>query len=324
MSGVTIGVDIGGTFTKFGIVDENGTCIKEGFTCTDRYKDIESFLENLHKEITKSINAVGDNIEIRGIGIGAPNGNYYKGTIEHAANLNWKGIVPLVDLMQKYFPGIHISLTNDANAAAIGEMVFGDAQEMKNFVVITLGTGLGSGIVINGELIYGHDGFAGEIGHVTVEENGRICGFGRRGSLETYVSATGIKRTAFALMADSLEPSELRNYSYKDLTSELIYKAAMNGDALALKCFDITCKYLGKAMANTVAHFSPEAIFLFGGLAKAGDLILKATKDYMEEHLLPVYKNKIKILPSVLQHLNAAVMGASALAWNELKKVQEA
>lgn len=319
MKEVTAAIDIGGTYTKFGLVDINGNCLKEGIVNTIDYEDINLFVQDVHAEINKIVESLDLKVIIKGVGIGVPNGNYYSGKIEHAANLKWKGIVPLVDLFQPYYNDIPITLTNDANAAALGEMFFGGGREVKNFIVITLGTGLGSGIVVNGELVYGHDGFAGELGHVTVEEGGRICGFGRRGSLETYVSATGIKRTAFALMADTNMQSSLQHFTYHDLTSEDIYNAAIEGDKLARECFEITGRYLGRALANSVAHLSPEVIFLFGGLAKAGDMIFEPTRRHMEEHLLPVYKNKIKIKASGLLNVNAAVMGAGALAWKEIK-----
>ncbi|NBC84359.1 MAG: ROK family protein [Bacteroidetes bacterium] len=318
MKEVTIGIDIGGTFTKFGCIDINGKSYNNGVISTDQYDDIHAYIKDLHDEIRKCIQSANEELDIKGIGIGAPNSNYYTGQIEHAANLNWKGKVPIVDIVKQYFRDIPVLLTNDANAAALGEMVFGNARDMKNFIVITLGTGLGSGLVVNGQLVYGHDGFAGELGHVMVKEGGRLSGFGLRGSLETYVSATGIKRTAFALLADTNEESILQDFSYRELTSEDIYNAAMAGDNVAKQCFEYTAEILGKSLANTVAHTSPEAIFLFGGLAKAGDMIIKPAKKYMEEHLIPAFKNKVQIMPSGLLDQNVAVLGASALAWNDI------
>lgn len=320
MKDVVIGIDIGGTFTKFGIVDKDGNCLKENFTSTDKYSEFDVYLEHLHTEIVELISSINDAINIKGIGVGAPNGNYYQGTIEHAPNLNWKGIVPFVEKFGEYFPGIPVRLTNDANAAAIGEMIYGGAKEMDDFVVITLGTGLGSGIVVNGNLVYGHDGFAGEVGHMNVKHRGRSCGCGNRGCLETYVSATGIKRTAFKLLAERIDPSELRDISFNDMTSKMISEAAKKGDKIALEAFELTGRILGVKLADVVAFSSPQAIFIFGGLAKAGDLIFEPTHRYMEESLLPIFRNKIKILPSQLQDANAAVLGASALAWRELQK----
>ncbi|HOK50491.1 MAG TPA: ROK family protein [Bacteroidales bacterium] len=314
-----VGIDIGGTFTKFGIVDKEGNCYFEGSvpTQSDENESVEAYVANLSTKIKSVIGNFPD-LEIRGLGIGVPNGNYYRGTIEHAANLKWKGIVPLADLFRQYFT-VPVVLTNDANAAAIGEMVYGGAKNMRDFIVITLGTGLGSGIVANGHLLYGHDGFAGELGHVTVYPEGRVCGCGRRGCLETYVSATGIKRTVFELLAQSMVDSPLRNIPYQELTAENIAKYAQLGDRIALEAFDFTAKILGQKLADAVAFTSPEAIFIFGGLAKAGDLLLAPTRKYFEESLLPVYRNKIKILLSEMTEVNAAVLGAGALAWSEIQ-----
>ncbi|MCX7986112.1 MAG: ROK family protein [Bacteroidales bacterium] len=318
MKKAVVGIDIGGTFTKFGIVDKEGNCYFEGSvpTQSEEVEHVENYVENLSSKIKSVINNFPE-LEICGLGIGVPNGNYYKGTIEHAANLKWKGIVPLADLFRKHF-SLPVVLTNDANAAAIGEMVYGGAKKMRDFIVITLGTGLGSGIVSNGHLIYGHDGFAGELGHITVYPEGRTCGCGRKGCLETYVSATGIKRTVFELLASSMDDSPLRNITFNELTAEIIAKNAQQGDTIALKAFDFTAKILGQKLADAVAFTSPEAIFLFGGLAKAGELILNPTRKYFEESLLPVYRNKIQILLSEMTEVNAAVMGAGALVWNEI------
>jgi glucokinase len=320
MTEVVIGIDIGGTFTKFGIVDRDGNCLKENFTSTDKFSELDVYLEHLHTEIEELINSINNDITIKGVGIGAPNGNYYNGTIEHAPNLNWKGIIPFVERLKEYFPGLPVVLTNDANAAAIGEMIYGGAKGMKDFIVITLGTGLGSGIVVGGNVVYGHDGFAGELGHVNVKHRGRNCGCGKRGCLETYVSATGIKRTVFKLLAERVESSELRDISFNDLTAKMISEAAKKGDKIALEAFQITGRILGVKLADAVACTSPEVIFLFGGLALADNLIFDPTIKNMEENLFPIYKGKVKVLPSQLQDANAAVLGASALAWKELGK----
>jgi glucokinase len=320
MTEVVIGIDIGGTFTKFGIVDKEGNCLKENFTSTDKYLEFDVYLENLHTEIEELIDSLNIEIKIKGIGIGAPNGNYYLGTIENATNLIWKGVIPFVDIFKKFFPGIPVVLTNDANAAAIGEMIYGGAKGMNDFIVITLGTGLGSGIVVDGNIVYGHDGFAGELGHMNVKHRGRNCGCGKRGCLETYVSATGIKRTVFKLLAEKIDATELRDISFNDLTSKMISEAAKKGDKIALEAFEITGRILGVKLADAVATTRPEKIFIFGGLSKAGDLIFTPTRKYMEENLLPIFRGKIEILPSQLGDVNAAVLGASALAWKELNK----
>ncbi len=317
MKEVAVGVDIGGTYTKYGIVDKEGNCLLDGSISTTQEKELDNYLKLLKTTIDNATKSVKEQIEIKGIGIGAPNGNYYNGTIEFAPNLSWKGIVPFIEHFKNIY-NIPMALTNDANAAAIGEMMYGGAKKMKDFIVITLGTGLGSGLVVNGELVYGHDGFAGELGHLTVVRNGRMCASGRRGSLETYVSAPGIKRTVFELLADSLEESEFRDVTFNDLNAKMISDAAKRGDKIAQEAFEITGKYLGEALADTVAHTSPEAIFLFGGLANAGKLIIEPTKRHMELNLLKIFQNKVKILPSGLTETNAAVMGASALVWKEL------
>ncbi|MBN1951184.1 MAG: ROK family protein [Bacteroidales bacterium] len=320
MRDVVIGIDIGGTFTKYGIIDKTGHCLKENFTSTDKYQEFDMFLENLQTEIEESLVSITERVEVKAIGIGAPNGNYYSGTIENAPNLNWKGIVPFVERFKTFFPNIPVVLTNDANAAALGEMIYGGAKGMKDFIVITLGTGLGSGIVVDGKLVYGHDGFAGELGHINVKHRGRECGCGKRGCLETYVSATGLKRTVLKLMAERITESELRDYSFNDLTSKMVSEAAKKGDEIALEAFEITGRILGVKLADAVTCTSPEAIFLFGGLARAGDLLLNPTRKYMEENLFPVYRGKVKLILSDLKETNAAVLGASALAWKELEK----
>ncbi len=318
MKDIVIGIDVGGTFTKYGIVDKNGNCLFENSISTNSVNGAESFIKELSIQLKADLLKFPD-AHLCGIGVGAPNGNYYNGTIEFAPNLKWIGIIPVVKLFNQHFD-VPAVLTNDANAAAIGEMIFGGAKNMKDFVVITLGTGLGSGIVSNGELIYGHDGFAGEIGHTIVKLNGRQCGCGRRGCLETYASATGIKRTVYKLLADSLYESKLRGVCFNDLTAEMITNAANEGDKIAIEAFEYTAIFLGQKLADSVAYTSPEAFFLFGGLAKAGDLIFKPTIKHFEANLLNIYKGKVKVLPSGLSEVNAAVMGSAALAWNELGK----
>lgn len=315
---VAIGVDIGGTNTVFGFVDAQGKCIYESSISTLPEKNADHLFERLFAEVDKSFKTFESEYELVGIGLGAPNGNYYNGTIEHAPNLKW-GYVDVIKIIKKY-SSLPAALTNDANAAAIGEMIFGAAKGMKNFIVITLGTGLGSGIVVNGELVYGADGFAGEIGHTIIDPNGRECGCGRKGCLETYASATGICRTVYELIGTTNIPSELRNISFNQLTSKNIADAANRGDQLALKAFDYTARILGMRLADSVAYLSPEAIILFGGLALSGDLIFKPTQKYMEEYMLNIFKNKVKLLPSELPGATAAVLGSSALIWNELNK----
>lgn len=317
MNKVVAGIDIGGTFTKMGVVDKSGKVYAERSIPSDTHPDINLFLNDLEKSVRDLLKKSGEDVELQSIGIGAPNANYYTGAIEFAPNLNWRGVIPLADMMKKRF-SVPVAITNDANAAAIGEMVYGGAVTMKDFIVITLGTGLGSGIVVNGNLVYGHDGFAGELGHVNVVENGRHCGCGRKGCLETYVSATGIKRTVYEQLARRSDESELRGIPFDELTAKKISKEADRGDPVAIKSFDQTGKILGKALADVVALFSPEAIFLLGGLAKAGDHIFKPAKDYMEKNLLTIFKEKVNILPSSLKKGNAAVLGAAGLAWKEI------
>lgn len=318
MKELAIGIDIGGTNTKFGLVDKNGNCFYEGSIKTHQYENVEDFVRDLSTELSKIIvTTSADKHDIKGIGIGAPNGNYFKGTIEFAPNLRWKGIIKFADLFKKYFY-YPVILTNDANAAAIGEMIYGAAMRMKDFILITLGTGLGSGFVANGDMIYGHDGFAGELGHTIIIPDGRQCGCGRKGCLEQYASATGIVKTAIEMIDYSYSDSILKKYNKEEITSKIIFEAAKSGDKIALDAFDYTGKMLGLGLANAVAITSPEAIILFGGLSLAGDYILKPTKKYMEENLLDIYKNKVKIIPSALNDKNAAILGASALVWKEI------
>jgi len=317
---IAIGIDIGGTNTVFGFVDREGNIIGEGRLLTTEYIEIEVFVAALYEKINVTLQKIGEDIEIVGYGIGAPMGNINKGTIEEAADLPWKGIVPLADILKRH-TNLPIIVTNDANAAAVGEMIYGGARGMKNFVVVTLGTGLGSGFVIDGKLVYGHDGFAGEIGHTAIRPglSNRDCGCGRKGCLETYVSATGLKRSLLKIMADSTKPSELRDYSFNELTAEIIYKAAKKGDYIAKRAFTHTGRMLGFKLADVVAHTNPEAIFLFGGLANAEDLIFEPAKEYMEENLLNIYKGKVKLLQSELKAKNAAVLGASSLVWSSIE-----
>lgn len=319
MKQLVVGVDIGGTNSVYGLVDRDGNIFGEGVISTRKYPDFDQYLEELYIGIQDLLKKLDFEYEFLGIGIGAPNANYYNGTIEYAANLAWNGVVPFVEKFKRYYPNVPIIITNDANAAAIGEMIYGAARGMKDFIVVTLGTGLGSGFVANGELVYGHDSFAGELGHVIVQRSGRQCGCGRKGCLETYVSATGIKRTAFKLLADHIEDSEFRNITYNDLTAEMITKAALNGDPLAIEAYEYTGTMLGQALADAVTITSPEAIILFGGLAKAGKYIFEPTKRSLEGNLLRNFQNKVKLLPSGIDGRNAAVLGASALAWQQLE-----
>ncbi len=324
MNKISVGVDIGGTNTVFGLVNQEGEVLAKGNIPTPNDPDVEKYVATLSSEIKQLISSVQkqrDKIEIIGIGIGAPNANYYTGTIEQAPNLAFKGIVPLVDLLKQHFNLAIIEITNDANAATMGEMIYGGAKGMKNFVMITLGTGLGSGLVVNGELVYGNDGFAGECGHTTIIPEGRVCGCGGRGHLEVYCSASGIRRTALELMAQHGDSNcLLSQYPITELSSQKIYSAAVAGDIIAQETFKQTGYYLGIGLANTVAHTSPEAIFLFGGPTKAGDLILKPTIESMEKHLLPIFKGKVKVLPSELKEGSAAIVGASALVWQKVEK----
>ncbi len=320
MKQVTAGIDIGGTNTQIGLVDRQGNCLTETNISTKAYKEPDVFLKTVYQKIEEIKNALSEKVEICGVGFGAPNGNYYNGTIEFAPNLEWKGIVKVVDIFKQYYKNIPIVLTNDANAAAVGEMIFGGAKGMRDFIEITLGTGVGSGIVVNGELVYGHDGFAGEIGHTIVDPNGRQCGCGRKGCLETYASAGGIVRTVFELLGKYTTPSKLRDVPFNKLTSKMITEAAQENDEIALKAFDYTGELLGLKLADSVAHTSPEAIFLFGGLAQAGDFIFKPTHSHMEKNMLNIYKNKVKLLPSGLKDKNIAILGASAIAWKEIDK----
>ena len=311
-----IGIDIGGTNTVFGVVDKRGQIIKNGSIKTNTHAEVGDYINELTKALNEIIDQTGSKDLIKGIGVGAPNGNFFTGSIEFAPNLRWKGVIPFTEMLEEKVK-IPVALTNDANAAAIGEMTYGAARGMKDFIVVTLGTGVGSGIVVNGQLVYGHDGFAGELGHVIMRRNtGRLCGCGRAGCLEAYSSATGLVRTAREYL--DLQPevnSRLRTIPLEDLTSKDVFDAAMAGDEMAKKVFKFTGEILGEAFADFVAFSSPEAIILFGGLANAGDLILKPIRESMEKNLLNIYRDKIKLLFSALKESDAAVLGASALGW---------
>ncbi len=315
MEPLAIGIDIGGTGTKYGIVDRVGNLLFSGEMSTKKHVTVEPFIDELYLSIAPFIEQAGGVGRIKGIGIGAPNGNYYKNTIEHAANLPWKGIIPFGEMVQDKFK-MPVVLTNDANAAAIGEMMYGAAQGMNDFIMITLGTGVGSGIVANGKLVYGHDGFAGELGHTIIIPDGRYHeGTKKKGSLESYASATGVRLNALEFLEKTKTPSLLRSIPKEKIDSKKVHDAATEGDELAKEIFDYTGKILGMALANFVMFSNPEAIVLFGGLTKAGDFILKPTRDYMEENLIQVFQNKVKILVSHLKESDAAILGASALVW---------
>lgn len=320
MKEFVIGIDIGGTNTKYGIVNHRGEISNKGEISTTEYKDLNKYIDALHKELQPAIEELGGISFIKGIGVGAPNGNYYTGTIEYAPNLQWKGVLPMAKLISEKFQ-IPSTLTNDANAAAVGEMMYGAGRGMKDFIMITLGTGVGSGIIANGQLIYGHDGFAGELGHTTVIYNGRPhWATGLKGSLECYASATGIAITAKEFLDERIkEDSLLRKYAHEDITSKIVFEAAIAGDKIAMDVFEYTGKILGLALANFVMFSSPEAIILFGGVIQAGKLLLDPVRKSMEENLLPIFQNKVKLLFSELKESDAAILGASALAW-EIKK----
>jgi glucokinase len=309
-----LGIDIGGTTTSFGFVDRAGTIVSAMSIPTEAEAPAEALVSRLHPLIETARAGLPP---IRGIGIGAPNANHHQGTIEKAVNLRWGDRVDFLGLMRKHFD-VPLAITNDANAAAVGEMLFGNAQGMKDFLVITLGTGLGSGIVVDGRLVHGSSGFAGELGHVVVDPEGRQCGCGKQGCLETYVSATGLRRTALVLLAERNDPSPLRALAFTEMTSKRIFEAARGGDALALAAFDRTARILGMKLADAVAHTSPEAIFLAGGLATAGELLFEPTRRYLEHFLFGMYRGTVAVLPSKLEAGNSAILGAAALIWSEL------
>ena len=315
MKEIVAGIDIGGTNTVYGLVDRTGNVVAESSLKTTDYPEIGDFVTALVSAINKLL--LSGQYKLLGIGIGAPNANYHKGTIELAPNLAWKGIVPLADLIRKKID-VPVIVTNDANAAAMGEMIFGGAKNMKDFIVLTLGTGLGSGIVINGQMVYGHTGFAGELGHTTVVQGGRACGCGRKGCFETYASASGLVRTVLLLLSEMREDSILRDVPPSELTSKKIAEAAVKKDPVALKAMDYTAEKLAFGIYNAIGFSSPEAVFLFGGLANAGEMLFEPVRKYVDMNVQPIFRGTVKILPSGIPESNAAVMGAAALIWNEI------
>ena len=313
MQSLALGIDIGGTNTVFGIVNRRGEILVQDSMLTAGYPTVAGYIEALSEKLLSMMDGAGRNM-IAGAGVGAPNGNYYTGEVTNAVNLPWKGSIPLAKLIGEAI-GLKTTITNDANAATIGEMMYGAAKGMKDFVMVTLGTGVGSGFVANGQLIYGHDGFAGELGHLIAVRDGRDCACGRKGCLETYASATGIVRTAREWLSERADDSVLRDVISVTLSARMITEAAQAGDKLALEIFDFTGKILGQCLADVVAITSPEAIILFGGLARAGALILEPVKRHMEDSMLGIYRNKVALLPSTLPDSDAAILGASALVW---------
>ncbi|MFC6266836.1 ROK family protein [Frigoriflavimonas asaccharolytica] len=311
---LALGIDIGGTNTKFGIVNHRGEILSKETLKTTDYEDVEDFVDALHSKIKPLLKNFEVGKNFKGIGIGAPNANFYNGTIEHAPNLNWKGIIPFAEMITKKF-GYSCKITNDANAAALGEMMYGAAKGMQDFIMITLGTGVGSGIIANGQLIYGHDGFAGELGHTIVKPNGREhWSTGSHGCLEAYASATGIAITAKKLRAE-FPNSMLNEFHEDDISSATVHHCAVKGDATAIEVFRYTGQILGEALANFVMFSSPEAILLFGGVIKAGNFLIEPTKMHMEHNLLPIFRGKVKLIFSELDEADAAILGASALVW---------
>ena len=315
MKPYVIGIDMGGTNTVFGIVDARGAVIASSSIKTAKHSNFDDYVDELYTEITKLIKENGAEDKVHGIGIGAPNANYYTGEISDGVNLPWPSPIPLVQKIQDKF-GIPVAATNDANAAAIGEMTYGVARGLKDFIMITLGTGVGSGIVINGQVVYGHDGFAGELGHVTMKRNnGRLCGCGRTGCLEAYCSATGVARTAREFLEIRNEDSLLRNLDIESITSKDVYDAATAGDKLAKDVFEYTGNILGEALADFTVFSSPEAFVLFGGLAKSGELLMRPLRESMNRNMMSIFKGKPKLLLSDLKEADAAILGASALGW---------
>lgn len=312
---VVLGIDIGGTNTKFGFVNKDGEILYKGSIKTDGRKDAADFFERLFNEVKPKINE----INLKGIGLGAPCGNYYNGTIEYPPNMDW-GFVNVKDELSKYID-VPFVITNDANSAAVGEQFFGLGKNKKNFIEVTLGTGLGCGIIVDGKILHGFSGFAGELGHYTVKENGRICGCGKRGCLETYASATGIKRTMLELLSSENGETSFRKIAPDKINSKMIYDEAINGDQLALKAFEKTGEVLGKVLANVSALFSPEVVFLFGGLANADKLIIEPTKRHLEANIMSLFKEQIEIIKSGLDEADAAILGSAALIWQELDEL---
>lgn len=319
MTPYTVGIDIGGTSTKFGLADRKGNVFTQASLPMQDFEDFSDFFDSLSDAIRHAIGTAPKDYQLAGIGVGAANGNYLNGNIENAVNLKWKDTLPMGKKLKEEF-NVPCLVTNDANAAAVGEMIYGNAKGMKDFVIITLGTGLGSGFVCGGDLINGHNGIAGELGHTTVNPNGRYCNCGKRGCLETYASATGIKRTVYKLLADHLEPSELRGISFEDLNTKMITDAANRGDAVAKEAFEYTGRVLGMKLSDTVVHTDPEAIFLFGGLAQAGHWIFEPTIYNLEKNLMPQFRGKVNVLPSGLENQTAPILGASSLVWDHLEK----
>jgi glucokinase len=315
---LALGIDIGGTTTSFGFADRQGRLLASASMPTEARQPAVSLVARLQPRIEEARKGLVPGHRLRGIGIGAPNANHDRGTIEAAVNLDWGPSVDFLGLVRRHYD-LPLAITNDANAAAIGEMLFGNARGMKHFLVITLGTGLGSGIVADGRLLHGASGFAGELGHIIVDPEGRQCGCGRRGCLETYVSATGLRRTALVVLAERSEPSPLRSLSPEEMSSKRIFELAREGDVLALEAFDRTARILGLKLADAVAHTSPEAIFLAGGLAAAGDLLLEPTRRYLDAFLFGAYRGTVKLLPSGMEPGNSAILGAAALIWSELE-----
>lgn len=315
---VVLGIDIGGTTSTFGFVERDGTCLAETTLPTMPHEPATFLVERISQHAREAFTPYAASHQLKGIGIGAPNANYYTGTVRNPPNLAWEETVPIVDLFRSHFD-LPAAVTNDANAAALGEMKFGGAQAMRHFIAITLGTGLGSGIVVNREILYGADGFAGELGHTVVEPEGRICGCGKRGCLEAYVSAPGLCRTVFALLAERKEGSRLQQFSFHELTAKEVFAAAAEGDTIATEAFAVTGRILGRKLADAVAHTSPEAFFFSGGLSAAGEILLEPARRSMEENLLQIYRGRIPLLLSRLQDVNAAVLGASALIWTEME-----
>jgi glucokinase len=318
MKEVVAGIDIGGTNTVFGLVDRDGNILADGNIKTSGHPEVEGFVSVLISSI-KNLSSGFSDLTISGIGIGAPNANYHKGTIELATNLAWKGIIPFTSLVSKEID-LPCFITNDANAAAMGEMIFGAAKNVRDFIILTLGTGVGSGIVTNGELVYGHTGFAGELGHTIIIPGGRSCGCGRQGCLETYTSASGLVRTVLYMLSEMKEPSLLRDIAPARLTAKLITDAAKKGDPVAMEAFDYTAEMLAFGIINAIVFSSPEAVYLFGGLANAGDLLFEPVRKYVDRDIMAVFRGTVRILPSGIPENNAAVLGAAALAWKELKK----
>ncbi len=316
---IVAGIDIGGTNTKIGLVDREGLCISEASIETNGREPASQLVSRIAHSVLEMYEARKAYHVLKGIGIGAPNANYYKGTVEYPPNLAWPGVTDVVGMFKKHL-AVPAAITNDANAAALGELYFGNGKGLRDFIVITLGTGLGSGLIVNGALVYGHDGFAGELGHMIVDPGGRECGCGRRGCLETYASATGICRTVFELLALRRAESELRQVPFATLTAKMISEAALRDDPIACEAFEVTGRILGSKLADSVVHTSPSAIILFGGLAAARELIFEPTARHLEASLLNIFRGKVRLLPSGLKEGTSAILGSAALIWNELEK----